>query len=80
MASCVDASVLELGRRAPGKLILVSVVAPLTYVFVLVMSSLNSSNHGTVSSRQLSEAYKARPTITTMKMAKMMTWFRNSPS
>lgn len=51
----------------------------LTIMFVLVMSSLNSSNHGTVFSRLPSEDYKARMMKMTMKMAKR-TWCRNLPS
>jgi hypothetical protein len=49
-------------------------------LFALVVSSLNSSNHGTASSRLPSEAYMAQLTTTTTKMAKRMTWCRNSPS
>jgi len=49
-------------------------------LFVLVMSSLNSSNHGTVCSRQPSEDCKAQLKTTTMMTAKTRTWCRNLPS
>lgn len=46
-------------------------------LFVLVLFSLNLSNHGTVFSRQPFEACKTQLTTTMMKIAKTKIWCRN---